>query len=83
MQAGAVAFEAVRWLGVVYLAYIGVSMIRSSGALRLDDQRPSSGSVGPVVRRAVLLNQLNPKLTVFFFEFLPQFLDSPPGLLDT
>ncbi len=35
-----------------------------------------------VVRRGLLLNVLNPKLTLFFFAFLPQFLDASPGLLD-
>ncbi len=40
------------------------------------------GPTGQVVRRGILLNLLNPKLTVFFFAFLPQFLDTPPGLLD-
>ena len=38
--------------------------------------------MGPVVWRGILLNVLNPKLTVFFFAFLPQFLDASPGLLD-
>jgi threonine/homoserine/homoserine lactone efflux protein len=61
---------------------MGVSMIREGGALRLDDQHASIGSMGLVVRRGVLLNLLNPKLTMFFFAFLPQFLDAPPGLLD-
>ncbi|HLM64947.1 MAG TPA: LysE family translocator [Acidimicrobiales bacterium] len=83
MQAGAVAFEAVRWVGVAYLVVMGVSMIRAGGALRLDEGR--GAPVDPpdmVVRRGILLNLLNPKLTVFFFAFLPQFLDTPPGLLD-
>ncbi len=35
------------------------------------------------MRRAILLNILNPKLTLFFIAFLPQFLDASPGLLDT
>ena len=35
-----------------------------------------------VVRRGILLNVLNPKLTLFFFAFLPQFLDASPGLFD-
>ena len=39
--------------------------------------------MGPVVWRGILLNVLNPKLTLFFFAFLPQFLDASPGLLDT
>ncbi|MGH2751080.1 MAG: LysE family translocator [Actinomycetota bacterium] len=83
MQAGAVAFEVVRWAGVVYLIFMGASMIRDGGALSLNDDRDAQPEpMGQVVRRAVLLNLLNPKLTVFFFAFLPQFLDTPPGLLD-
>jgi threonine/homoserine/homoserine lactone efflux protein len=82
MQAGAVAFEAVRWVGVGYLVFMGVSMLRDRGSLRLDDQGVPGGSAATVVRRGILLNLLNPKLTVFFFAFLPQFLDSPPRLLD-
>jgi threonine/homoserine/homoserine lactone efflux protein len=83
MQAGAVAFEVVRWAGVAYLVVMGVGMLRESGGLRLDD-RPAGPPEPPdaVVRRAVLLNLLNPKLTVFFLAFLPQFLATPPGLLD-
>ncbi len=82
MQAGSVVFEGVRWAGVAYLIFMGVSMLREGSALQLDDQHASVGSMGVVVRRAVLLNLLNPKLTMFFFAFLPQFLDTPPGLLD-
>lgn len=83
MQAGSVVFEAVRWAGVAYLIYMGVTMIRDGGTLQLDrDQSERSSPAALVVRRGVLLNLLNPKLTVFFFAFLPQFLASPPALLD-
>ena len=82
MQAGAVAFEVVRWAGVAYLVYMGVTMIVAGGALRLDDEEPSTVSTGLVVRRGILLNLLNPKLTVFFFAYLPQFLETAPGLFD-
>jgi len=85
MQAGSVVFEVVRWAGVAYLIFMGVSMIREGGTLQLDnhdDQCFSISSMGVVVRRAILLNLLNPKLTMFFFAFLPQFLETPPGLLD-
>jgi threonine/homoserine/homoserine lactone efflux protein len=83
MQAGAVAFEAVRWVGVAYLIFMGASMLRGGGALRLDPEvRAPIDPMGMVVRRGILLNLLNPKLTVFFFAFLPQFLATPPGLLD-
>ncbi|MDQ3428356.1 MAG: LysE family translocator [Actinomycetota bacterium] len=82
MQAGAVVFEVVRWAGVAYLVFMGASMIRDAGALPLDDGNASGDLMGPVVRRGILLNVLNPKLTLFFFAFLPQFLDASPGLLD-
>lgn len=83
LQAGSAVFELVRWAGVAYLVFMGVSMIRDVGALQLDgEQDPSVENMFLVVRRGVLLNLLNPKLTVFFFAFLPQFLDAPPSLLD-
>jgi threonine/homoserine/homoserine lactone efflux protein len=84
MQAGSVAYETVRWAGVVYLVYMGVSMIRQRDGLDLDEgARDDAAETMPrVVRRAILLNLLNPKLTVFFFAFLPQFLATPPALLD-
>ena len=88
MQAGAVAFEVVRWAGVAYLVFIGALMIRDAGTLALDDQDDQEDEDSPaapmrvVVRRGILLNVLNPKLTLFFFAFLPQFLGASPGLFD-
>lgn len=83
MQAGSVVFEVVRWAGVAYLVFMGISMIREGGALQLDqNQSDATGPMALVVRRGILLNLLNPKLTLFFFAFLPQFLDAAPGLLD-
>lgn len=82
MQTGAAAFEVVRWAGVAYLVFMGISMIREGAGFELDDRAAPTGSMRQVVRRAVVLNLLNPKLTVFFLAFLPQFLDEPPGLLD-
>jgi threonine/homoserine/homoserine lactone efflux protein len=82
MQAGSVVFEVVRYAGVIYLVFMGFSMFRDAGALPLDDGNASIDPMGPVVWRGILLNVLNPKLTVFFFAFLPQFLDASPGLLD-
>ena len=82
MQVGAAAFQVVRWAGVAYLVFMGVSMIRSGGALQADgDERPVE-SMSVIVRRGVVLNLLNPKLTVFFFAFLPQFLSEAPRPLD-
>jgi threonine/homoserine/homoserine lactone efflux protein len=84
MQAGAAVFEVVRWAGVAYLVFVGLMLFRSGDALRFaaDSDRGLADSIGLVVRRGVLLNLLNPKLTVFFFAFLPQFLDTPPRMFD-
>jgi threonine/homoserine/homoserine lactone efflux protein len=82
MQAGSVAFEVVRWAGVAYLVFMGASMIREATTLPLDGEDAPVKPIGYVVRRAVLLNVLNPKLTVFFFAFLPQFLDASPVPFD-
>jgi len=82
MQAGSAVFEVVRWAGVAYLVFMGFSMIREAGALPLEDGNAPVDSAVSVVRRGILLNILNPKLTLFFFAFLPQFLDASPGLLD-
>ena len=82
MQIGADVFEVVRWAGVAYLVVIGLSMIRDGGGLRLDGETRRAGPMGPVVRRGILLNLLNPKLTLFFFAFLPLFLEPRPRLID-
>ena len=74
MQAGSAVFEVVRWAGVAYLVFMGFSMIRDAGTLPLDDQDAPGDSAGAVVWSGVLLNVLNPKLTLFFFAFLPQFV---------
>ncbi len=83
MQTGAVAFETVRWAGVAYLLYMGVSTIQGGGTLQLESRRGASTEPMGLVRRGILLNLLNPKLTVFFFAFLPMFHNGPPDLLDT
>ena len=87
MQAGATAFEVVRWLGVGYLAWMGVGMLRDGGALHFPGPSDDGESVdavpaSTVIRRGVMLNLLNPKLTLFFFAFLPQFLETSPAPLD-
>ena len=82
MQAGSVVFEVVRYAGVAYLVFMGASMIRDAGAVPLDGGDAPIDPAVVVVRRGILLNVLNPTLTLFFFAFLPQFLDASPGLLD-
>jgi threonine/homoserine/homoserine lactone efflux protein len=73
MYTSAVAFHMLKYVGVVYLLYMAWTMFRDRGMLNLTDE--SSGkSVGQVIVSAILINLLNPKLSIFFFAFLPQFV---------
>jgi threonine/homoserine/homoserine lactone efflux protein len=76
LHASGVAFEAVKYAGVAYLLYMAWSTWRESGTLGVPED-PGGGSPWRVIRTGITINLLNPKLTVFFFAFLPQFV--PPG----
>jgi threonine/homoserine/homoserine lactone efflux protein len=81
LHASAVAFDVIKYLGVAYLIYMAVAMWRDSGALSVSDTRPPE-SAARVIASGILINILNPKLTIFFFAFLPQFVRAgdPNGL---
>jgi threonine/homoserine/homoserine lactone efflux protein len=74
MHASAVAFNTIKYAGVVYLAYLAWQTWRDRSALTVVDDAPSPRSDWAVIRTAVAINVLNPKLTIFFFAFLPQFV---------
>ncbi|WP_092964404.1 LysE family translocator [Agromyces sp. CF514] len=73
LHASAVAFEIVRWLGVAYLLFLAWQSIRDRSTIAVDTER-TPVSFWRVTGTAVLINLLNPKLTIFFFAFLPQFV---------
>jgi threonine/homoserine/homoserine lactone efflux protein len=74
LHAGALAFQVLKVLGVMYLLYLAILTWRDHSAFTVNQ---STQPLGPVklVFKAILLNSLNPKLTLFFLAFLPQFLD--------
>jgi threonine/homoserine/homoserine lactone efflux protein len=72
-HASAIAFQAIKWLGVAYLLYLAWQTLRDQSAIQVEDNR-APVSFWRVIRTAVLINLLNPKLTIFFFAFLPQFV---------
>ncbi len=74
LPASAVAFTVLKYLGVAYLLYLAWSTLREHGALRLEPAGGPPRSPRQVVVSAVLVNLLNPKLTIFFLAFLPQFV---------
>ena len=73
LHTSALAFEFLRYAGVAYLLYMAWSTLRERGALSLEGQGNARSSLQVIVH-AVLINILNPKLTIFFFAFLPQFV---------
>lgn len=76
LHASALAFQVLKYLGVAYLLYMGWATLREKGALDVrGDTAPRSAA--RVIGSGVLVNLLNPKLTIFFFAFLPQFVS--PG----
>lgn len=73
LHTSALAFSALKWCGVVYLLYMAWQALRERGALAVDS-RPDGRSDARVIARGFLINILNPKLSIFFLAFLPQFI---------
>ena len=73
LHTSAVAFQLIKYAGVAYLLYMAWTTLQEHGALKVEpDQVPHSDR--QVIVSAVLVNVLNPKLSIFFFAFLPQFV---------
>ncbi|MCA9859321.1 MAG: LysE family translocator [Thermomicrobiales bacterium] len=75
LHSSALLFESIKYAGVAYLLFMAYTTLRSDGPLQIeDDTVPRSD--WQVIRSAVLVNVLNPKLSIFFLAFLPQFVSS-------
>lgn len=69
-------FSVVKWIGVAYLAYLGIRMLRSNGTLSVPSEDCSTGrpSSRAILVRSFLVAVSNPKGYLFFSAFLPQFI---------
>ena len=76
MHTSAVAFQALKYAGVAYLLYLAYATWKDKSAFVVDGVPSRSTAIGIIIK-AILLNILNPKLTIFFLAFLPQFVE--PG----
>ena len=74
LHTSALAFQLLKYAGVAYLLYMAWSTFRETGTLAVTDTAPRSDL--RVIVSGVLINLLNPKLTIFFFAFLPQFVST-------
>ena len=75
LHTSALAFHTLKYLGVAYLLYMAWSALREQGALRVE-REVGARSARQVITSAILINILNPKLSIFFFAFLPQFVSA-------
>ena len=75
LHASALAFQTLKYLGVAYLLYMAWNALQERGALKVE-REVGPRSAAQVVTSAILVNILNPKLSIFFFAFLPQFVNA-------
>ncbi|RWB26807.1 MAG: LysE family translocator [Mesorhizobium sp.] len=75
LHTSALAFETLKYLGVAYLLYMAWNTLKESGSLNVG-QDVARRSAGKVITSGILINILNPKLSIFFFAFLPQFVST-------
>jgi threonine/homoserine/homoserine lactone efflux protein len=75
LHTSALAFNTLKYLGVAYLLYMAWNALREKGALRVEKEVGTRSAI-QVITSAILINILNPKLSIFFFAFLPQFVSA-------
>jgi threonine/homoserine/homoserine lactone efflux protein len=75
LHTSTLAFRILQYLGVGYLAYMAWNTLREKGGLTVEEHA-APRSARKVIVSGILINILNPKLTIFFFAFLPQFVDA-------
>lgn len=74
LHASAVAFQVLKYLGVAYLLYLAWRVWRDREALTVTKDEAAPRSTLKVIISGIVINILNPKLTIFFLAFLPQFV---------
>ncbi|MFC6490866.1 LysE family translocator [Nitratireductor sp. GCM10026969] len=79
LHTSALLFQAVKLAGVLYLLYLAWQTLKESGPLRIKAGERRPVAAWTVIRTGVLINALNPKLSLFFLAFIPQFIDPAAG----
>ena len=75
LNTGAIVFQTVRFLGAAYLMYLSWTMWRQTGNLDFTKPESLNKKLWLITWKAILVNLLNPKLSIFFLAFLPLFVD--------
>jgi threonine/homoserine/homoserine lactone efflux protein len=79
VAASAPAFNLIKWLGVLYLLWLGVQALRDKGSPAAAGAPMPAASLRGRFMQGWLTNALNPKVMLFFLAFLPQFVDTSAG----
>ncbi|MCW9032831.1 MAG: LysE family translocator [Rhodospirillales bacterium] len=78
LHTSAMIFQIVKFAGVAYLLYMAWGILQEKGALNVEGNVKARPWIG-IATKGVLVNILNPKLSIFFLAFLPQFIDPASG----
>ena len=73
LHTSALAFQILKFLGVAYLLYMAWSILQDGGDFDVNEEK-SKSSLKKIALNGMLINVLNPKLSLFFLAFLPQFI---------
>lgn len=79
LMASATAFTVVKYLGALYLVWLGIRTLRDAGRDDPDGAHFRAQPLARIFRQAVVVSTLNPKTALFFFAFLPQFVNPARG----
>ena len=78
IRSSELAFDAVRYAGAAYLIWIGIQALRHRSSFSMEGASDSKALL-TIFKQSVLGNMLNPKVTLFFLAFLPQFVNTQAG----
>ena len=76
-----VVFESIKYFGVAYLLYLAVQVYRSGVQFSTSQQKNSQKSYLSAYKKGILMNILNPKVSLFFLAFLPGFIWDADGII--
>ncbi|MGO2353855.1 MAG: LysE family translocator [Marinomonas foliarum] len=76
LHTSALAFQVIKFIGVAYLLYLAWCMWKDTGGVQLENKKELKVNLVQIALKGCLINVLNPKLTIFFLAFLPQFISS-------
>ena len=79
IAASPMAFMGLKIVGGLYLVWLGIQALRSSGGMRMVEADPAENSLLRLFAKGLLANAINPKVIIFFLSFLPQFVLAERG----